>query len=133
MPRGVQRDLHQPRAIDAEAALAAPQIGRADESFGHRDEIASYASMRADMLRRQIPALARDRERPCLARTVIRAPSPAPRRRQFDRRAGKGERPERRDLVRRRGGGLRQRAIGKPADITVAVRLAPGPAFAIAS
>ena len=36
---GIQRDLDQAGAIDSKAALAAPQIGRADKTFGHRDEI----------------------------------------------------------------------------------------------
>ena len=53
-------------------------------------------------------------------------------RRQFDRRARKRKCPERGDLVRRRRAGLCQRAIGKPADIAVAFKLAPGPAFAVA-
>ena len=53
-------------------------------------------------------------------------------RRQFDRGAGKGKGPDRRDLVRRLPPRLCQRAIGKPADIAVAVQLAPGPAFAVA-
>ena len=34
-------ELHEARAIDAEASLAAPEIGRADEAFGNRDEIGS--------------------------------------------------------------------------------------------
>ena len=53
-------------------------------------------------------------------------------RRQLDRGSGKRKGPQRRDLVRRRGRGLRQRGIGQPADIAVAVELAPGPAFAVA-
>ena len=34
------RDLHQARTVHAEAGLAAPQIGRADEALGDADEIA---------------------------------------------------------------------------------------------
>src|SRR5471032_2143381 len=53
-----QRYLHQARAIDAEAALATPQVGCADKPFGHRDEIVLEIVDTADMPQRQIPALA---------------------------------------------------------------------------
>ena len=36
---GLQRDLHQSRAVDAERGLAAPQIGRAEKLLGDGDEI----------------------------------------------------------------------------------------------
>src|SRR5579863_970356 len=54
---GIQGDLHQPGAIDAEAALAAPQIGRAGELFGDRDEIALIAVEAEKMRQRQMPAV----------------------------------------------------------------------------
>ena len=64
----VQCDLDQAGTIDSEAALAAPQIGRADEPLGHLDKIALKAIEIAEMLPRQIPALARDGESAVLAR-----------------------------------------------------------------
>ena len=39
MPQAVERDLHEAGAVEAEAGLAAPQIGRAEEALGDRDEI----------------------------------------------------------------------------------------------
>ena len=59
MPAAFSDDLDQAGAIDAEAALAAPQIGRADEAFGDCDKIVVETIEGADMLPRQIPALAR--------------------------------------------------------------------------
>src|ERR1700730_3964631 len=56
---GVQRYLYEPGTIDPKTALAAPQVRRADEAFGHRDEICFMAVDAADMQPRQIPALAR--------------------------------------------------------------------------
>ena len=38
-PGRVERNLHEPRAIDAEARLAAPEIGRVQKPLGHRDEV----------------------------------------------------------------------------------------------
>ena len=130
---GVERNLHEAGAIDAKAALAAPQIGRADEVFGDRDEITLDSIDAADMPARQVPAFAGDRESAVLARHAHPC-SDRQRidRRQFDRRPGKREGPQRGDLVRRRGDRFCQRGIGKPADIAVAVQLAPGKAFAVA-
>src|SRR5207302_4921841 len=36
---GMQRHLHETRTIDAKAALAAPEIGRAHEALGNGDEV----------------------------------------------------------------------------------------------
>src|SRR4051794_22950961 len=47
--RGIERDLHQPGAIDAEAGLAAPQIRGAGKAFRDRDEIAFADLERAEM------------------------------------------------------------------------------------
>src|SRR6266849_1182592 len=55
---GVQRYLDQAGTIDAKTALAAPQIGRAGEALGDRDEIARVTVDGADMLVRQVPAFA---------------------------------------------------------------------------
>ena len=52
MPQAVERDLHEARAIEAEAGLAAPQIRRADEALGDRDEIGFELVERREMLRR---------------------------------------------------------------------------------
>ncbi len=38
-PGGVERNLHETRAIDAEARFAAPEIGRVQKTLGHRDEV----------------------------------------------------------------------------------------------
>src|SRR5262249_50216417 len=64
---GIQRDLHETEAIDPEAGLAAPEVGRTDELFGHAHEIADMAADRADVLPRQIPALAGHCERTLFA------------------------------------------------------------------
>ena len=130
---GVQRHLDEAGAIDAEAALAAPEIGRAGKSFGDRHEIILHDVEAADMPLRKVPALAGYGERavfaddrhPCADRQRLD-------RRQLDRRTRERERPQRRDLVRRCGHWLCQRGIRNPADIAVAVQLAPGKAFAVA-
>src|SRR6266850_2752255 len=130
---GVQRDLHQPGAVDAKTALAAPQIWRAGELFGHRDEIVHVAVDAADMLARQIPAAASHGENAIVADHRDGRPHDKRiDRQQFDRGPRKRECAQCHDLVCRRRGGLGQRAIGKPADITVAVQLAPRKTFAIA-
>src|SRR6476660_6955212 len=46
---GVQRNLDEAGAIDAERALAAPEIGRADKAFGDRDEILFHRIEAAEM------------------------------------------------------------------------------------
>ena len=46
---GGQRDLHQTRAVEAHAGLAAPEIGRADEPLRHRDEIGFLGVERREM------------------------------------------------------------------------------------
>ena len=129
----VQRDLDQAGTIDSKTALAAPQIGRADEALGHRDEIIGKAVDAAEMLPRQIPALARHGESAVFARHRDHRPHDQRLDRgQFDRGTGKGECAERGDLVRGLRSRLCQRAIGQPADIAVAVQLAPGKTFASA-
>ena len=67
----------------------------------------------ADMPARQVPAFARDGERAVFARDAdARAHRQRLDRRQLDRGAGKRKGPQRRDLVRRRGGGLASAASG---------------------
>ena len=68
--RGVQRYLHEAGAIDTKTALAAPQIGRADQSFGHRDKIRRHPS---------IGKMLRGRYQPC--RVTRTGPLAAPQRR----------------------------------------------------
>jgi len=38
-PGRVERNLHEARAIYAEACFAAPEIGRVQKPLGHRDEV----------------------------------------------------------------------------------------------
>jgi len=129
----VQCDLDQAGTIDSEAALAAPQIGRADEPLGHFDKIVLKVIEIAEMLPRQIPALARDSESAVLARhRQKRIHHQRGQWRQFDRSARKRKGPDRGNLVRRRGAGFGERRIRQPADIAIAVELPPGPALAIA-
>ena len=39
MARGLDRELHQPRAVETDAGAAAPQIRRAEKGFGDGDEV----------------------------------------------------------------------------------------------
>ena len=71
---GIQRDLDQTGAIDAEAALAAPQIGRADEPLGHGDEIVFVVVDAADMRQRQILAFTVTANAPSSRATVSVVP-----------------------------------------------------------
>ena len=59
---GRQRQLHQAGAVEAEAGLAAPQIGRADEALGDGDEIGGDVVDGREMLRRHVAAAGRHRE-----------------------------------------------------------------------
>src|ERR1700682_4455104 len=91
---GVQRNLHQPGTVDAETALAAPQIWRAGELFGHRDEIVRMAVDGLDMLALQIPAVARHGENAVFTRHRYRCPHhESIDRRQLDRGTRKRECP----------------------------------------
>ena len=133
VPAAFSADLHQAGAIDAEAALAAPEIGRADETFGDRDEIVLDGVETANMPARQIPAFAGHRERAVFAHDRYpRFHRQRVDRRQFDRRARKCERAQCRDFVRRVGHGPDERGIRQPADIAVAVQLPPGKTFGVA-
>ena len=128
---GVQRDLHQAGAIDAEAALAAPEIGRADEAFGDRDEIGfAMASIAARCgCGRYQPSRVTAKAPSSRATVELRSHHQRLDRRQLDRGAGKGERPDRGDLVRRRGAPASPARIGQPADIAVAARAGPRPSL----
>ena len=101
---GGQRDLHQRRAVEAEAGLAAPQIGHAEEALGDRDEIASRGvSSGARWRAGTIAAGGGDRERLLDARDgEPRAERQRLDRRKLDRGPGKHQRAQRRDLVGRR-------------------------------
>ena len=44
-----QRDLHETRAVEPQARLAAPEIGHAEKSLGHRDEIGLDRGERSEM------------------------------------------------------------------------------------
>ena len=46
---GLQRHLHKPGTVQPQALLAAPQIGRAEESLGHRHEISGGLADRRRM------------------------------------------------------------------------------------
>ena len=82
---------------------------------------------------RQIPAFAVTANAPSSRATVTRAPiGSVSTGGSLIEGPGKRERPQRRDLVRRSCRGLGQRGIRNPADIAVAVQLAPGKAFAVA-
>src|SRR5690242_5853899 len=99
---GVQRYLDDAGAIDAERALATPEIGRADEAFGDRDEILFHRVEAADMPLWQIPAFACYGERAVFTgNRHARAHRQRLDRWQLDRRSRKRKGPQRRDLVRR--------------------------------
>ena len=51
---GRKRNLHQARAVEPKHGLAAPEIGRAEKTFGHRDEIGFVVADRFEMNRRHI-------------------------------------------------------------------------------
>src|SRR5262249_24474065 len=46
---GVERELYEPRAVDAEAGFPAPEIGHAEERLGNGDEIRRAAAERGQM------------------------------------------------------------------------------------
>ncbi len=129
---GGERNLHETRTVEPERGLAAPQIGHAEKALGDRDEIAFVIAERREMCRRHIGAARRHRHAIGDARDSKRC---AERQRldgrQFDRRAGKRESPQRRDLVRRRSARGRERIRRQPADIIVGRELAPGKAFRV--
>ena len=119
----------QAGAIDAERGLAAPEIRHADEALGRRDEVEDAGVERAEMRPRHMVALVGHRERTILARDADAGAQWQPRdRRQLDRRPRESQCRQRRHLVRRRRQLFCQRALRQPADITVAAKLAPGPA-----
>ena len=129
---GGQRDLDEPRAIETERGLAAPQIGRAEKALGDRDEVRFVLVERRKVRGRHVGAGWRHRHAILDARDgEARAERQRFERRQFDRRTGKHKRAQRRHLVRRRRAGRRQRVFRQPADITVGGELTPGPALAV--
>jgi len=132
VPAAFSETCTRPEQSIPRLALAAPQVGRADKTFGNRDEIAGVRIEGLEMLARQVVAIPGDGEAAVLAR---HRDSCAHRKRirwrQLDRRAGKGKGSKRRDLVRRHGGRPCQPVFWKPADIAIDVELAPGPAFAV--
>ena len=110
-----------------------PTDRRADETFGHRDEIGPHWSMP--------PTCCRGRYQP--SRVTAKAPSSRTTVSVVPITSvstggnlieGPGKAKVRSAVTLWVGAarGLCQRAIGKPADIAVAVELAPGPAFAVA-
>ena len=67
VPAAFSETWTRPEQSMPRLALAAPEIGRADEAFGDRDEILFHRVEAADMPSRQIPALARYGERAVFA------------------------------------------------------------------
>src|SRR5262249_3291982 len=125
-----ERDLQEARAVEAERRLAAPQIGRAQEALGDRDEIAFFAVDGNEMACRNVAAGGGDREHVLAACDGEPASEREPlERRQLDRRPREHQRAQRRDLVGRRGTRSAQRARGQEARIAVGLELAPRPAF----
>src|SRR5262245_20958056 len=129
-PASIQRHLHEPGAIEAERGLPAPQIWRANETLGDRDEIVFRLLERSKMPCRHVAARSRDRKR----RLDAHDGKPRSERqrlewRQLDRGAGKHERAQRRDLVRGGRARLPQRARRQEAHIAVGLELAARPAF----
>ena len=83
VPAAVQGDLDQAGAVDAEAALAAPQIGRADKSLGDRDEVLLATASRGHEMRfwqeRQPSRVTAKACRPRASIVSLRAQRPASR------------------------------------------------------
>jgi len=67
-PAGRERDLEQPRAIEPERGLAAPQIGHVQKRFGDGDRVGREGVERRQMPGRNIAAGTGDRERLLQAR-----------------------------------------------------------------
>ena len=87
-------------------ALAAPQIGRADEPLGDRDEIRlSRGLSGARCPSGRCQPLAVTAKRSSCARSPAARPSAAGQRRQLDSGSGKDKRAQHRDLVGRRRAG----------------------------
>ena len=51
MPAASSADLHEARAVEAEARAPAPQVRRADEALGDLDEIVRMAAALDDVAR----------------------------------------------------------------------------------
>ena len=127
-----QRHLDEPRAVQPEAGLAAPEIRCAEKLFGDRDEIRFRGGNRHKMPLRHVAARGGDREACVLAHhRDPRAERQRVGRRQLDRGAGEHQRAQRRDLVGRRRPRRQQRGGRQPADVAVAGKLAPGPAVLV--
>src|SRR5579872_2629308 len=131
--RRVQGNLDEARTIDSKAALAAPQIGRANEALGDLDEIRGMLTDRTEMPPWHVPTFACYGEGIFLARNRQQgAHHQRLDRRQLDRGARKSEAPQRCDRVGRGRGRRFQHPVGQPSDIAIAFELAPGPAFTVA-
>src|SRR5262249_59941150 len=63
-----ERNLHEAGTVDAEAGLAAPQVGRAEKALGDRHEVALVRVERGQVLRRNEAAGFGDGEPVLLAR-----------------------------------------------------------------
>ena len=74
-PGRVERNLHEAGAIDAEARLAAPEIGRMQKPLGHGDEVCLALAARQQMIREDESGIADFGEPDFVARTRTEAPS----------------------------------------------------------
>ena len=134
VPAAFRRYLDEAGAIDAQGCSCRPtdRACRRSARPRRRNPFCMLIDA-AEMLPRQIPALARhgetDRRRGSPSRMAPIASVSAGG--SLIEGPGKAN-PDSRDLVRRLAGRLRQRAIGQPADIAVAAQLAPRTTFAIA-
>ena len=127
MPQAVSADLHQAGAVEAEAGLAAPQIGRAEEALGDRDEIGGDVVERREMLRRHVAAGGRHRETRLVCARRRDAPPSGSAVSGGSLMIGPGNtrRAQRRDPVGRRRPRRAERGGRQPADIAVLVRAGP--------
>ena len=131
-PGRVERNLHEARAIDAEARFAAPEIGRVQKPLGHRDEVFFARVRMAEMIGEDESIIADLREG-ALRRANANG---GPERRgtprwHFQVRTLIDKGPVDRDAMGRLRVPLGKRGRGDIADVTVPRELDPAPAFLI--
>ena len=128
---GVERLLHQARAVQPQAVPPAPAVGRAEVALGHAGGVGLEQFADGRQVRGPHPAV-RGGEEAALGRAARQQGVEgelAPRRR-LQRRGGEDVGAQGDDPVRRRARARRQGGLPHPADVPVPPRLAVGVAVA---
>ena len=130
---GGERNLHQPRTIDPEAALAAPQVGRADKASATATKSGTRWSIGLRCCRGRYQPSGVIANEPSSRSTVSEFPITKVST-GGSLIEGPGKAKVRKAVTLWVGwpAGFLSALIRQPADIAVAVELAPGPALAVA-